>query len=141
MLDWQNIIKTFPEANFLQSPVWGKVNELIGHTVICEKGELTDCGLRNITDPKHTAICEKGELTDQIPEHSATTQKTHGAQKSHRTQAASLEQHALLASTKTLTPIKTQLPTKTQTWTKTQALTKPSSAVKPHLRDEFFGAK
>lgn len=91
MLDWQNIIKTFPEANFLQSPVWGKVNELIGHTVICEKGELTDCGLRNNADPKHTAICEKGELTDQIPEHSATTQKTHGTQESHRTQAASLE--------------------------------------------------
>lgn len=31
---WPNMLKRFPEANFLQSPEWGKVNELAGHKVI-----------------------------------------------------------------------------------------------------------
>ena len=33
---WQKIQKIYPEANFLQSPAWGKTNELIGHKVIIE---------------------------------------------------------------------------------------------------------
>ena len=31
---WENIEKLYPEANFLQSPAWGKVNQLVGHKVI-----------------------------------------------------------------------------------------------------------
>lgn len=31
---WQQIQVKFPEANFLQSPAWAKMNELIGHEVI-----------------------------------------------------------------------------------------------------------
>ncbi len=33
---WQNIQKTYPEANFLQSPEWKKMNDLIGHKTIIE---------------------------------------------------------------------------------------------------------
>lgn len=33
---WRKILKTHPEANFLQSPRWGEVNNLIGHKVIVE---------------------------------------------------------------------------------------------------------
>ena len=32
--DWQKIEQDYPEANFLQSPAWGRVNELVGHKVI-----------------------------------------------------------------------------------------------------------
>lgn len=41
MIDWAAVLKRFPEANFLQSPSWGKVNDLIGHKVIVEYN-LTD---------------------------------------------------------------------------------------------------
>lgn len=34
--NWQTVLKTYPEANFLQSPEWGKVNELVDHKVIVE---------------------------------------------------------------------------------------------------------
>lgn len=33
-LDWQTIIKKFPEANFLQSPEYQKMNEILGQKVI-----------------------------------------------------------------------------------------------------------
>ena len=36
-MTWTDIIKKYPEANFLQSLEWAKVNELIGHKVIFEK--------------------------------------------------------------------------------------------------------
>lgn len=36
MKDWSVALKEYPEANFLQSPEWGKVNDLIGHKVIVE---------------------------------------------------------------------------------------------------------
>lgn len=35
-MNWQEIIKNFPEANFLQSPAYGKMNELLGDKVIEE---------------------------------------------------------------------------------------------------------
>ena len=38
---WQLATRLYPEANFLQSPAWGKMNELIGHKVIIEYN-LTD---------------------------------------------------------------------------------------------------
>ncbi len=34
--DWQQAAKLYPEANFLQAPAWGKMNDLIGHKVIVE---------------------------------------------------------------------------------------------------------
>lgn len=40
---WQRILDLYPEANFLQSPAWGKVNELIGHKVIVESTDQTWC--------------------------------------------------------------------------------------------------
>ena len=33
---WQEIIQRFPEANFLQSPAYGAMNELLGAKVIIE---------------------------------------------------------------------------------------------------------
>lgn len=39
MSSWSETLAKYPEANFLQSPEWGKVNELIGHKVILERGE------------------------------------------------------------------------------------------------------
>lgn len=33
---WSKILQTYPEANFLQSPEWARMNELIGHKVILE---------------------------------------------------------------------------------------------------------
>lgn len=33
---WPRILQTHPEANFLQSPEWARMNELIGHKVILE---------------------------------------------------------------------------------------------------------
>lgn len=35
-MDWQAVIKKFPEANFLQSPSYGKMHEIIGDKVIVE---------------------------------------------------------------------------------------------------------
>ena len=34
--DWNKIIEKFPEANFLQSPAYGKMNEILGARVIVE---------------------------------------------------------------------------------------------------------
>lgn len=36
MTEWQNAQQKYPGANFLQSPAWGKVNDLVGHKVIVE---------------------------------------------------------------------------------------------------------
>lgn len=41
MTDWNLALAKYPEANFLQSPEWGKVNDLVGHKVIVEYN-LTD---------------------------------------------------------------------------------------------------
>ena len=35
-MNWQEVIKKFPEANFLQSPAYGKMNELLDAKVIEE---------------------------------------------------------------------------------------------------------
>lgn len=40
-MNWSQALELFPEANFLQSPQWGKVNSLVGHKVIVEYN-LTD---------------------------------------------------------------------------------------------------
>lgn len=40
---WPKIQALHPEANFLQSPEWGRMNELIGHKVIIDATETTWC--------------------------------------------------------------------------------------------------
>lgn len=40
---WSNIQKLYPEANFLQSPEWGRMNELISHKIILEATSVTWC--------------------------------------------------------------------------------------------------
>ena len=35
-MEWKEVVKKFPEANILQSPEYGKMNELLGETVITE---------------------------------------------------------------------------------------------------------
>lgn len=35
-MEWNEVVKKFPEANILQSPEYGKMNELLGETVITE---------------------------------------------------------------------------------------------------------
>ena len=36
-MSWQEVVKRYPEANFLQSPGYGKVNELLGEKVLVEE--------------------------------------------------------------------------------------------------------
>jgi lipid II:glycine glycyltransferase (peptidoglycan interpeptide bridge formation enzyme) len=36
-MEWEEVVKKYPEANLLQSPEYGKVNELLGETVITEE--------------------------------------------------------------------------------------------------------
>ena len=33
-IEWTKIVKVFPEANFLQSPMYGKMNEILGDKVM-----------------------------------------------------------------------------------------------------------
>lgn len=40
---WPTIQALYPEANFLQSPEWGRMNELIGHKVLIDATETTWC--------------------------------------------------------------------------------------------------
>lgn len=35
-MDWNEVVKKYPEANFLQSPAYGKMNEILGDKVIVE---------------------------------------------------------------------------------------------------------
>ena len=35
-MEWDEVIKKYPEANILQSPEYGKMNELLGETVVSE---------------------------------------------------------------------------------------------------------
>lgn len=40
---WLKVQQEYPEANFLQSPNWGKVNERVGHKVVIEAGDKSWC--------------------------------------------------------------------------------------------------
>lgn len=40
---WPKIQELYPEANFLQSPEWGRMNELIGHKAIIDATEISWC--------------------------------------------------------------------------------------------------
>lgn len=39
MTDWEKVVKQYPEVNFLQSPYYAKVNEILGNKVITEDFE------------------------------------------------------------------------------------------------------
>lgn len=41
---WSQASQLFPEANFLQSPSWGKMNSLIGHKVLVEHNIIAEDG-------------------------------------------------------------------------------------------------
>lgn len=40
---WTKIQARYPEANFLQSPAWQRMNELVGHKVVIERSENAWC--------------------------------------------------------------------------------------------------
>lgn len=42
-MKWNEVVEQFSEANFLQSPEWGKVNNLVGHQVIIKTGPNYYC--------------------------------------------------------------------------------------------------
>ena len=42
-MKWTEALTQFKEANFLQSPEWGKVNTLVGHQVVVETGDEYYC--------------------------------------------------------------------------------------------------
>lgn len=55
---WPKVQQRFPEANFLQSPVWQKVNQLIGHQVIIEHNEDLAWCLMIVKDAKRGRYLE-----------------------------------------------------------------------------------
>ncbi len=55
---WQRVLETFPEANFLQSPKYGKMNELIGAKVIIEEFKGTGWALMIVRDAKRGRYLE-----------------------------------------------------------------------------------
>lgn len=40
---WEEVCQRYKEANFLQSPAWARVNELVGHKVVTEASERSWC--------------------------------------------------------------------------------------------------
>lgn len=64
-VDWQKITERYPEANFLQSPAWRKMNELVGHKVIIEASDDAWC-LMIVKDAKRGRYLEVpgGPLVD-----------------------------------------------------------------------------
>ena len=57
-MDWDKIIKKYPEANFLQSPAYGKMNELLGAKVIMEDFGNDQCALMIVRDAKRGRYLE-----------------------------------------------------------------------------------
>lgn len=55
---WQRIIEKYPEANFLQSPAYGKVNELLGDKVLIEDFEGKGHALMIIRNAKRGRYME-----------------------------------------------------------------------------------
>lgn len=57
-LDWDKVIKAYPEANCLQSPEYGKMNELLGDKVIFEDFEGDGYALMIVRDAKRGRYLE-----------------------------------------------------------------------------------
>lgn len=58
MDDWKKIVKKHPEANFLQSPAYGKVNELLGAKVIYDDFGGKGWALMTVRDAKRGRYLE-----------------------------------------------------------------------------------
>ena len=56
--EWQKITKKFSEANFLQSPMYAKMNELLGHKVIFEDFDGKGWALMIVRDAKRGRYLE-----------------------------------------------------------------------------------
>ena len=57
-MDWNKIVEKYPEANFLQSPAYGKMNELLGAKVIMEDFGNNQCALMIVRDAKRGRYLE-----------------------------------------------------------------------------------
>ena len=57
-MDWNKIVEKYPEANFLQSPAYGKMNELLGAKVIMEDFGDNQCALMIVRDAKRGRYLE-----------------------------------------------------------------------------------
>lgn len=55
---WATTLKKFPEANFLQSPTYGKMNELLGHKVISKEFGGNGKALMIVRDAKRGRYLE-----------------------------------------------------------------------------------
>lgn len=55
---WQEVIRAFPEANFLQSPAYGQMNELLGEKVIAEEFGKTGRAQMVVRDAKRGRYLE-----------------------------------------------------------------------------------
>lgn len=64
--NWAEIVKKYPEANFLQSPAYGKMNEILGAKVLTEIFEGKGHALMVVRDAKRGRYLEIpcGPLTD-----------------------------------------------------------------------------
>lgn len=58
VLDWKKLIKMFPEANFLQSPEYSKMNELLGDKVIGKDFDGKGYALMIVRDAKRGRYLE-----------------------------------------------------------------------------------
>ncbi len=56
--EWEKIIKKFPEANFLQSPAYGKMNEILGAKVVFEDFSGKGWALMIVRDAKRGRYLE-----------------------------------------------------------------------------------
>ena len=65
-MNWAEIVKKYPEANFLQSPSYGKMNELLGNKVIVEDFDSKGYALMVVRTAKRGKYLEIpcGPLTD-----------------------------------------------------------------------------
>ena len=56
--DWAGLVKKFPEANFLQSPAYGQMNEILGEKVIVEDFDGRARALMIVRDAKRGRYLE-----------------------------------------------------------------------------------
>ena len=57
-MDWSKIVEKYPEANFLQSPAYGKMNELLGAKIIMEDFGDNQCALMIVRNAKRGRYLE-----------------------------------------------------------------------------------
>ena len=57
-MNWEKIMKKYPEANFLQSPAYGKMNEILGYKVISEDFNDKGWALMIVRDAKRGRYLE-----------------------------------------------------------------------------------